>query len=109
MLKEKFLIPHGDAIHVVDYSTILFFKSNNCYTHIFLQNGSQFVLVKSLAKLEKEINSPTFIRISQSFLVNSQFITCIHKKKRYILLEKLHVLPFTISIKTLLNRMVSLS
>ncbi|THU34753.1 LytTR family transcriptional regulator [Niastella caeni] len=103
---EKFLIPHRDTIHVVDYSSILFFKSDNCYTHVFLAGGAQFVLVKSLSKLEKEINSPRFIRISQSFLVNRHFITSIHKKKKSILLEQQHVLPFTISIKTLLHRMV---
>jgi DNA-binding LytR/AlgR family response regulator len=102
---ERFLIPHRDYIHVVDYAAIMFFKSDNCYTHVFLCSGAEFVLTKSLSKLEKELNSPKFIRISQSFLVNVQCINSINKKTKNVMVGQKHALPFTISIKTLLGQM----
>jgi DNA-binding LytR/AlgR family response regulator len=51
--------------------------------------------------VEKDIRSDQFIRISQSFLVNSHFIREIHKKQKKVHLEGAHVLPFTISVKKL--------
>jgi two-component system LytT family response regulator len=105
MPEQKFLIPHRDYIHVVDYSAILFFKSDNCYTHVFLSSGAEYVLVKSLSKLEKELNSPRFIRISQSFLVNCHCITSINKKTKTVMIGQEHALPFTVSIKTLVVHM----
>lgn len=104
---EKFLIPHRDLIHVVDYAAILFFRSDNCYSHVYLVDGREFVLVTSLAKLEREINSQRFIRISQSFLVNSHFITSIDRKKKYLLVEHKHHLPFTIPVKKLVALMIA--
>ena len=104
---EKFLIPHRDLIYVVDYSSILFFKSDNCYSHIFLADGREFVLVTSLAKLEREINTQRFIRISQSFLVNGHYITSIDKRKKSLLIGQEHQLPFTIPVKKLVSFMVT--
>lgn len=101
MPAEKILVPHRDLIHVIDYSSILFFKSDNYYTHIFLVDGRQLVLIKSLAKVEKDIQSDQFIRISQSFLVNSHFIREINKKQKKVHLDGTHILPFTISFKKL--------
>ena len=100
---EKLLIPHKDAIHVVDYSSILFFKSSNYYAHVFLVDGGEFILIKSLSQLEREINKPEFIRISQSYLVNRTYILSIHKKKKSILVRNKHDLPFTIAIKDLIR------
>ncbi|WP_298737729.1 LytTR family transcriptional regulator DNA-binding domain-containing protein [uncultured Chitinophaga sp.] len=106
-MPEKFLIPHRDRIYVVGYSSILFFKSDDCYSHIHLNDGREFVLTTSLAKLQKEINHRRFIRISQSFLVNGDFITSIDKKKKFLLIGDNHHLPFTIPIKKLMELMVT--
>ena len=107
MSSEKFLIPHRDHIYVVGYSSILFFKSDNYYSHIYLADGREFVLITSLAKLEREINHQRFIRISQSFLVNGDFITSIDKKKKFLIVGNSHHVPFTIPIKKLMEFMVT--
>jgi len=99
---KKFLIPHRDAIYIVDYSSILFFRSDNCYSHVYLADGNTFVLIKSLSRVQREVNNEGFIRISQSFLVNSNFITSIQKKQRAILIGT-HTLPFTIPVKELVQ------
>ncbi|MBW8683565.1 LytR/AlgR family response regulator transcription factor [Chitinophaga rhizophila] len=99
---NKFLIPHRDVIHVVDYSSILFFKSDNCYSHIHLMNGNTFVLIKSLSKVEREVEDNGFIRISQSFLVNVSCITGIHKKQRTVTIGS-HILPFTMPVRELVQ------
>jgi two-component system LytT family response regulator len=101
MSSNKILIPYQDKIFVVAHDVILFLKSDNYYTHIYLSNGRNYVIAKSLSKLEQEMQDRTFIRISQSFLVNAHFIVSIDKKKKVITLPNVQALPFTVPIKKL--------
>jgi DNA-binding LytR/AlgR family response regulator len=101
MSSKRILVPHQNRIYVISYCSILYFKSDNCYCHIYLSNGRNYLLVKSLARLEKGIRDDRFLRISQSFLVNAHYITAIDKKKKVILLSDEHILPFTVSAKKL--------
>lgn len=97
----KILVPYKENIYVISYSSILFFKSDNYYSNIYLSDGRSYLLVKSLAKLEREVQNDEFIRISQSLLVNTRHITSIDKKKKIISLLDKHLLPFTVSVKKL--------
>ena len=101
--QAKFLIPHKNMIHLIDEVEILFCQSENCYTTVFLTDGRSFVLTKSLTKLEKEISQTIFIKVSQSYLVNKNKIVNINKKQRYIDLGNSERIPFTITIKRLLE------
>ncbi|QHS62759.1 LytR/AlgR family response regulator transcription factor [Chitinophaga agri] len=100
---ERILIPYQDKIYVVAYAAVLFFKSDNYYTHVYLTDGRNYVISKSLSKLEKEVQHPIFIRVSQSFLVNRNFINSIDKKKKEISITDKHQLPFTVSVKKLVE------
>jgi len=100
---KKLLIPHRNVIHVVDESEILFCQSENCYTTVFLSDGRSFVLIKSLTKLEKEVHQSVFIKVSQSFLVNRNKIVNIDKKNRYLHVGLESPIPFTITVKRLLE------
>ncbi|MFY0254555.1 LytR/AlgR family response regulator transcription factor [Chitinophaga sp. 30R24] len=112
MLPGKILVPDQNMIYIVSHTSILFFKSDNYYSHVYLSDGRNYLLVKTLSKVEKEIQEGSFIRISQSFLVNINFITSIDKKKKVICLSDQHLLPFTVPVKKLteliLNTNVSL-
>lgn len=99
----KVIIPSHDIIHLIDQSEILFCQSENCYSTIFLVSGNKFVIVKSLTKLEKELNGVFFIRVNQSFLVNKSFIKMIDRKRKQIFLTNDQMIPFTTTIKKLLE------
>ncbi len=103
MYTERILIPYHDKIYVIAHTIVLFFKSDNYYTHIYLSDGRNYVISKSLSKLEKEVHDTQFIRISQSFLVNINFISSIDKKKKEVTLTDKHQLPFTVPIKKLVT------
>jgi len=60
--------------------------------------------VKSLAKVTREdLNSTDFIRVNQSFLVNKNFIKFIDKKNKLLELKNEYRVPFTTSLKDLLE------
>ena len=103
MLPEKILIPYQDKIYVIAHTSVVFFKSDNYYTHVYLADGRNYVISKSLAKLEKEVHDDQFIRISQSFLINISFIESIDRKKKEVALTGKYALPFTVPIKKLVG------
>jgi DNA-binding LytR/AlgR family response regulator len=98
---RKILIPHQHKIHVASYADILFFKSDNYYSHVHLCDGRNYLLIKTLSKLEKELQDHRFIRISQSLLVNADHITSIDKKKKLISLGDNDSLAFTVPVRKL--------
>ncbi|HTN22273.1 MAG TPA: LytTR family DNA-binding domain-containing protein [Pelobium sp.] len=104
-MKKKIAICSYDKINLVTEDYILFCKSDNCYTTVYLNNGSELVMCKSLSKLSKELDSNCFIRVSQSYLVNLQYIKTIHKKEKYLELNNEFKIPFTISIKRFLEEL----
>lgn len=100
----RLVVSQQNFIHFINKCEIIYCQSDNCYTSVFLADGKNLLLVKSLAKVSREdLNTPDFIRINQSFLVNKGFIKLIDKKKKHIeLLNDLRI-PFTTSLKDLLQ------
>jgi DNA-binding LytR/AlgR family response regulator len=61
------------------------------------------VITQSLTKFAKSLEPGQFIRVSQSYLINVNEINSIDKKKRLITMSNGETVPFTITIKTLLE------
>lgn len=99
---SKITIAQQDTIHFLDVSEIVYCQSDNCYTNLFLNNNEHLMVVKSLAKFSSELNSRDFIRISQSYLINKNYIKRINRRRKSINLNNLYDLPFTITLKELL-------
>lgn len=99
---KKIALCSSDKISLVIEDNILFCKSDGCYTTVYLNNASELLACKSLSKISKELSSDCFIRVSQSYLVNLQYIKTIHKKEKCVELYNDVKIPFTISIKRFL-------
>lgn len=104
---KKVIFSSHDDINLISQSDIRFCKSDNCYTTVYLHNGNELVVCKSLSKLSQELDPALFIRASQSYLVNIDYIKIIHKKEKYILMNNDFKIPFTLSIKALLTNLAS--
>jgi len=100
---EKIIIPQQNVIYLVNISEIIFCQSDDCYTRVYVVGGQRHLIVKSLTKFAKELNSPIFIRVNQSYLVNKCYIKCIDKKNKCIGLLNDQNIPFTVTLKELLN------
>lgn len=104
---KKIIIHSQDLIRVIDQSEILFCKSDNCYTTIFLSDNEEHVICKSLSKTFKELDTAVFIRVNQSYVININFIKSIDKKKKTIELIGSRVIPFTTTLTDLLSLIAS--
>lgn len=96
---SKIILSDKNLIYLIDYSQIIFYSSESCYSTLHLIDGRSFVLIKSLCKVEKELNTTAFIRINQSYLINRNQIIHIDKKKKQVALINSISLPFTITMK----------
>ncbi len=100
---KKLIIHSQSHLRIIAHDDILFCKSDNCYTSVHLANGESFVVCKSLSAVAKEMDTASFLRINQSYLVNMHHIKLIDKKKKHVELCNEHQIPFTTSLKDLLN------
>lgn len=100
---QKLIISNSDFIHVVQFDEIVFCQSDGCYTHINLHNGQKHTLAKSLSKICVQLSSSQFIRISQTYLINKAFVNKIDRKKKNLYLLDRITVPFTISLKNLME------
>ncbi|MNL46091.1 LytTr DNA-binding domain protein [compost metagenome] len=104
MTIEKLIIKQQDNIYLIDYDHIVFCQSDNCYTFIHTIEDKKFIAVQSLSKFAKEqLKKPAFIRVSQSYVINRNFITSINKKNKTIVLINAQIVPFTVTIRELLT------
>jgi DNA-binding LytR/AlgR family response regulator len=103
MISNKLFIHSKGLIHLIDQDHIVYCQSDNCYVTLFLADNNQLLIIKSLTQLQKELDSSMFIKVQQSFIVNKNFITHIDKKSRKIHLDFNVDVPFTLSIKTLME------
>lgn len=103
--KNKISVSCQNCIYFFDQADLMYCKSKNGYTHLYLQDGQEYLLCKSLTKFSKELTSFSFIRISQSYLVNTLFIKLIDKRSKLIELEDKTRIPYTAKTKDLLQLM----
>jgi len=99
---KKIIIHSQDQLRFVCQSEITHCKSDNCYTTVYVNNGEEHIICKSLTKLYKDLDPQVFIRTNQSCIINKNYIKLIDKKKKIVELNNCKQIPFTTTISTLL-------
>lgn len=102
MISQKIVLHQQDSLIFIRHSDIMYCQSDNCYTSIHLINNNKFIIVKSLKKFHQELPFQ-FIRVSQSYVINQDFIEKIDKKRKRIKLEGEKEIPFTVTLKELIS------
>lgn len=75
---KKLFLPLHNSIELIDYSNIVYIKSDSNYSVIFLEDGTSIIASKTLKQIEEIVNVQYFMRCHRSFLVN------VSKIERYI-------------------------
>ncbi len=73
-----FFISSNKILRVVKEDEILYLKSEDCYTWIYLVDQSSYFMCGTLKKHEKKLTKKHFFRCHKSFLVNRSFIRESH-------------------------------
>ena len=96
--KNSFLVSVGNSIKKIETSDVICFYSEANSTYILSADVRCYPINSSLDKLEEELNSELFFRVSRKFIVNRNFISSITNSTREINLTQ--QIPFSILIST---------
>jgi len=72
---NRLLLPWHGGFKVFDCDKIIYLKSDNSYSTLFLEDQSQFVVTKSIGELETALGKETFFRIHNTSLINLKFVS----------------------------------
>lgn len=79
-------IPSNGRIDVIRTEDILYFRSENNYTHIFMASGGQLIASMTLRLFDMHLKGGQFLRVHNQFLVHRKYISAyIHKTNQLIL------------------------
>lgn len=71
----KIAFPIENGFKVVKINSILYCQSDVNYTKVFLNNGTNFILSKTLKLIEELLPSSIFLRVHKSYLVNFNYVS----------------------------------
>ena len=74
ILSNKLRLPDRDGLEFIDHSDIVFCQSENNYARIYLSNGEERLVSKTLKYLEERLPSSSFIRIHNSYIIHLQHL-----------------------------------
>lgn len=100
---DRLLVKTQHKLKVILQQHILMCESDDCYCTLHLMSGEELVICKSLTKLMKELNPELFVRISQTYLVNKDFISSIDNKRKMVELSGNREVKFTLPLKKLVE------
>ena len=92
---NKIVIHQSGKMIILDISNIIYCSSDRNYSIVYLKDNSQLSCTKCLTKLTKDLINNDFIRISQSCVVNIDYIVEIVSQEKQILLSTNQHLIFT--------------
>lgn len=72
---NKIAVPEGNQLHFIKPEDIVYIKADNSYSELYLQNGKQMIVSRSIKNFEDGLKgNPCFCRIHKSYLINTQFV-----------------------------------
>lgn len=101
---QKIAIEKSNKIFLVGLDDIVYFKADGNYTNIHTVDEECYLICRRIGVMNQKIkNINEFIRITQSIIINKNFIKYIHKKEKKIEMINNTILPFTVNLKDILN------
>lgn len=75
----KIALPTQSGYELIKLNNIIYCQSESNYCRVFLVDGVEILVAKTLKYIEELLSSELFIRIHKSFLVNLNFVIKYHK------------------------------
>ncbi len=104
VLTNKIAIPVAEGLEFLEVKKIMYCQSQSNYSLICLADGRQILISKTLKEVEKALQSFFFIRPSQSFLVNPNYLQkYIRRDGGYLLMDNGLQIPVSHTKKELIG------
>ncbi|MEO8712779.1 MAG: LytTR family DNA-binding domain-containing protein [Parafilimonas sp.] len=70
---QKIALPTMHGYELIPLNNIMYCESKSNYTNVYLNNGVQLLISRTLKDMEELLNMQPFFRVHNSFLINLQF------------------------------------
>jgi len=78
-IRNKLVVTCRNKIELIPYNEIMYLKASSNYTSIFLQDGSNRLVSKTLKETSSQLLNRGFIRIHKSFVVKIDGVRMVNK------------------------------
>lgn len=78
-LKSKISVPVSDGFEFIEVNNIMYCKSQSNYTTLFLVDGSNVMVSKTMKEVQKTLDHFSFVRVHQSHLINPNYMKKYYK------------------------------
>lgn len=85
---DRIVLPTLEAMHVVKLENIIRCETSGSYTTFILKSGPPIIVSKPLKYYEDVLIPPTYIRVHQSHLINTDFVASFSKDGIVMMLNK---------------------
>jgi two-component system LytT family response regulator len=96
---DKLIVNTQDEVRFIPFEEILYCKSIQNYTTVYLKNGKSYLCCKTLKEIEAKLPVGDFFRIHHSYVVNLNSISAFKKKTQEVELDNHLLLPYSRSQK----------
>lgn len=79
---NSYLVASGTHLKKIQVKDIIYFFSENNSTFIFTKENRQFLIPKSLDKIEEEVDKIQFFRINRKYIINKDYIHTVKNNLR---------------------------
>lgn len=104
---KKIALATAEGIHIVLIDDIVYAQADSNYTTIVLNNKKQIIVSKPLKEYEDLLFDKGFLRIHQSYLVNTQYVQFFDKIEYMVQLNTNDILPVASRKKELLLQTIA--
>lgn len=106
--KGKIVLPTNEEYHIVSVDDIIRCQADNYYTKVFLNNGKQIMVSKTLKEYEQLLSDSGFIRTHNSHLINIKYIkTFVRLEGGYIVMTDSTIIPVSRRRKNMIVEMLN--
>lgn len=104
---KKIALTTAEGIHIVAIDEIVYAKADSNYTTIVLITKKQIIVSKPLKEYEELLEDKGFLRIHQSYLINTKYVQFFDKMEHLVHLNTNDILPVSTRKKDLLLQTIS--
>ena len=96
ILKSKISVPISDGYEFIEVDRIMYCKSNSNYTTLFLSDGRNVLISKTMKEVENTLDNFFFIRAHRSYLINPNYLKEYHRNDGgYLIMQDNKEIPIS--------------
>jgi len=95
---DRIVLRMQDSYQMIHFQNLMYCEADSGYTKFYLDDQRTFMASKPLKEFENQLPTDTFVRVHQSYLVNTSFIDG-YDKSRYLFLKNGDKIPVSVRKK----------